>query len=237
VERVVWQATDFFRTESYYRASAWRGTYRGEGGGVLVNQAPHVFDTLVWLLGKPKRVLGSCRFGRFHEIEVEDDVTAELRFATGATALVVVATGEAPGTNRLEISGDRGRIVIEGGSALIHRNRELASQFRTRESCGRPLSDVERLELERGPATASLLLANFVQAIAKAEPIAAPAAEAASAVEVANAVLWSSWLERPIELPLDALGFERALAIRAGEGSERALSRVGGVVRSASLDL
>lgn len=206
VERVVWQATDWFRTDAYYRNSAWRGSFSTEGGGVLVNQAPHLLDTLTWLFGTPRRVLGLCRFGRFHDIEVEDDVTAHLSYASGMTALLLLGTGEAPGTNRLEISGDRGRVVIEGRVGWIHRNREPASVYRRRELTGRPLADIERVEFGARP-TGPLLLCNFIRAVQGTESLLAPAEQAARAVELANAILWSSLQERPLDLPIDGAGF------------------------------
>jgi predicted dehydrogenase len=211
VERVLWQATDWYRTEAYFRTSSWRGRFESEGGGLLVNQAPHLLDLLIWLFGVPCSVLGRCRFGRFHEVEVEDDVTALLDFPSGMSALVVAGTGEAPGTNRLEISCDRGRIVLEDGVALVHRNREPSSVHRRREPSGRPLADVERQEFPVRNATGLALLANFVAAIRGHEPLLAPAHEAAAAVEVANAILWSSLQERALSLPIDGVGFERAL--------------------------
>jgi predicted dehydrogenase len=212
VERVVWQATDWYRTEAYFRGSGWRGRFGSEGGGLLVNQAPHLLDLLMWLFGAPTRVIGSCRFGRFHEIEVEDDVTAMLDFPSGMSAVVIAGTGEAPGTNRLEVSCDRGRIVLEGAGALVHKNREPASNHRRREATGRPLADVERHEFPVRSATGLALLSNFVAAIRGDERLLAPAHEAAAAVEVANAILWSSLVERPLTLPIDGAGFERVLS-------------------------
>jgi predicted dehydrogenase len=223
IERVVWQATDFFRTEAYYAESSWRGSFAREGGGLLVNQAPHLFDTLVWLFGMPRRALGICRFGRFHEIEVEDDVTAHFDFASGMTALVVCGTGEAPGTFRLEVSADRGKVVLEGDSATLHRNRESASGYRRREASGRPRADVERVMFTQVRQTGLELLANFAAAIRGETRLHAPAEQARSAVELANAVLWSSLCERPIELPLDTAGFRRILE-PLQQGTRRASS-------------
>jgi predicted dehydrogenase len=219
VERVVWQATDWYRTQAYFHGSSWRGRFASEGGGLLVNQAPHLLDLLLWLFGVPVRVTGMCRFGRFHEIEVEDDVTAMLDFPSGMSALIVASSGEAPGTNRLDVSCDKGRIVLEEGGATVHRNREPASAHRRREACGRPLADVERLEFPARRATGVEVLANFVAAIRGGTPLLAPAHEAATAVEVANAILWSSLLERPLALPIDGTGFERVLHELAARSS------------------
>jgi predicted dehydrogenase len=227
VERVVWQATDWYRTDAYFRSSPWRGRFASEGGGLLVNQAPHLLDSLLWLFGPPSRVTGFCRFGRFHEIEVEDDMTALLDFPSGMRALIVAGTGEAPGTNRLEVSCDRGRIVLEDAAARVHRNREPASVHRRRETSGRPLADVERLEFPVRSPTGLALLSNFVAAIRGSERLLAPAHEAAAAVEVANAILWSSLLERPITLPIDGAGFERALLELSAPGEQKPGRRSG----------
>jgi predicted dehydrogenase len=221
VERVVWQATDLYRTLAYYHSSAWRGRFATEGGGLLLNQAPHLLDTLVWLLGAPKRVFGLCRFGQFHDIEVEDDVTAAIDFASGVRAVLIAGTGEAPGTNRLEISCDRGRIVLEGHEALVQRNREPASAHRRRERSGKPLSDVERITLPKAERTRVEVLTNFVAAIRGEARLLVPASEAVRAVEVANAILWSSIEGRALDLPLDGAGFARLLDRLVAEGEER----------------
>ena len=111
--RVNWIITDWFRTEAYYASGGWRATWKGEGGGVLLNQCLHQLDMLQWLCGQPARVRGFCQLGQFHDIEVEDSVSCHLEWANGATGVFVSSTGEAPGTNRLEIIGTRGKLVLE----------------------------------------------------------------------------------------------------------------------------
>ncbi len=209
VHRVIWQATHWFRTNAYYTRSPWRGHYATEGGGVLVNQAPHVLDTLLWLFGPVRRVRGECRFGAFHDTEVEDDVSAELEFVSGARALLVLGTGEAPGTHRLEIAGDGGRAVLEHGSLSIQRNRELSSVFGRRERSGAPTVDVEHVPAPEGVSTGLEVLSNFVDAVRGRAALLAPAEQALPAVELSNAILWSSLIDRRLELPIDGLEFER----------------------------
>ena len=131
IRRVNWIITDWFRTDSYYASGGWRATWKGEGGGVLLNQCPHQLDLLCWLCGVPSQVDARCRFGQWHDIEVEDDVTALLNWENGATGVFITTTGEAPGTNRLEIVGDRGKIVIEGEGIRFTRNEvDMATQCR-----------------------------------------------------------------------------------------------------------
>src|SRR5712664_212574 len=122
ITRASWIITDWFRTEAYYASGGWRATWKGEGGGVLLNQCPHNLDMMCWLMGRPARVRGFCQLGRFHNIEVEDNVTAYLEWPNGATGAFITSTGESPGTNRLEIVGERGKLVIENNKINFTRN-------------------------------------------------------------------------------------------------------------------
>ena len=110
--RINWINTDWYRTEAYYSSGGWRATWKGEGGGLLLNQCLHNLDMLQWLFGMPSRARGYCQIGRFHDIEVEDNVTAYLEWDSGATGTFISSTGEAPGTNRLEIIGSKGKLVL-----------------------------------------------------------------------------------------------------------------------------
>jgi predicted dehydrogenase len=127
--RMSWIMTDWFRTEAYYASGGWRATWKGEGGGVLLNQCLHNLDVLQWLLGMPSMARGFCQLGRFHNIEVEDNVSAYLEFPNGGSGTFVSSTGEAPGTNRFEIAGTRGKVVLENNRLLFTRNeRESATK-------------------------------------------------------------------------------------------------------------
>ncbi len=151
--RVNWINTDWFRTDAYYASSAWRATWQGEGGGVLINQCLHNLDLLQWLCGMPARVQGFARLGHYHPIEVEDDVTAWLEWPEGATGIFIGSTGE--------------------------------------------------------PHVA--VMQNFVDAIREGIPLLAPGAEGLRSVELANAILFSSLLHRPVDLPLDGAAWEARL--------------------------
>src|SRR5512141_1985448 len=127
--RMSWIMTDWFRTEAYYASGGWRATWKGEGGGVLLNQCLHNLDAMQWLLGMPARVRGFCQLGRFHDIEVEDNVTAYLEYANGGTGTFVSSTGETPGSNRFEIVGTRGKLVLEADKLKFTRNESDMIQF------------------------------------------------------------------------------------------------------------
>jgi predicted dehydrogenase len=213
VQRVNWIITDWFRTDAYYTSGAWRATWRGEGGGVLMNQCPHNLDLMVWIAGMPSKVRGFCRLGRYHPIEVEDDVTAYLEYLNGATGVFITTTGEAPGTNRLEIAGTCGRLVFENNLLTITRNAEPSDVFsRTnKERFSAPKTTREDVSLpDRGPQHLGILQ-NFVAAIRGEADLLAPAAEGLHSLELANAILLSSLMNRTVDLPLDAAAYERRL--------------------------
>jgi len=227
VRRVNWIITNWFRSEAYYASSAWRATWAGEGGGVLLNQCPHNLDLLQWMFGLPVRVRAFCRFGRYHEIEVEDDVTAYLELAGGASGVFVTTTGEAPGTNRLEIAAENGRIVYEDDRIQYLRNATPASEFSrtTTEAFARPDTVAELITAPDHGGQHNEILQNFTDAILEGAPLIAPAAEGARSVELANAMLLSTWLDQTVELPLDAALYERLLQQRAARSTRQ--KRVG----------
>lgn len=213
IRRVNWIMTNWFRTAAYYASGGWRATWAGEGGGVLLNQCPHNLDLLQWLFGMPASVRGFCRFGQYHDIEVEDDVTAYLTFKNGATGVFITTTGEAPGTNRLEIAAERGKLVCENDRLTFTRNEVEMSEFsRTAESgfATPPVWDVTIPISGHGEQHLGILK-NFAAAILDGAPLIAPAEEGIHSVELANAMLYSTFTGKTVELPLDGKAYERHL--------------------------
>jgi len=213
IRRTSWIITDWFRTEAYYASGGWRATWKGEGGGVLLNQCPHNLDLFQWLCGMPKRVRAFAGLGKCHDIEVEDEVTAYLEYPNGATGVFVASTGEAPGTNRLEIAGDRGRLVLEEGKITFLRTEVPVSRFLKEcpELFAKP--EVWRVEIpaEGKGGQHVEITQNFVDAILDGVPLIAPAEEGIHSVELANAMLYSHFTGQTVELPLDAAAYERLL--------------------------
>ena len=213
IRRVNWIITDWFRTHAYYASGGWRATWAGEGGGVLLNQCPHNLDLFQWMFGMPVKLSAHCSFGRYHDIEVEDDVTATMEFANGATGVFITSTGEAPGTNRLEIAAERGRLVYENSQIRYTRNEVPMSEFSrgTRESFSRPPTwDVSVPAAGHG-GQHNEVLQNFTDAILDGVPLLAPAPEGIHSVELANAMLLSAWTAKPVTLPIDGRKYERLL--------------------------
>ncbi len=219
IKRVNWVVTDWYRPDCYYNSVTWRGTWGKDGGGTLLNQCPHNLDLLQWICGMPARVQGFCHEGKYHPIPVEDDVTAYLEWADGATGVFIASTGEAAGVNRLEISLEEALLVCENGSLKVcsveeelgmkeaeYRRtsqepfRKLRGSWRT-EECGR--EDSPYREVMRG----------FADAIrGEGEPVAW-GTEGRSSLSLSNAIYLSSWQGRMVELPMpdskDELLFER----------------------------
>jgi len=213
IVRLSWIMTDWYRTEAYYASGGWRATWKGEGGGVLLNQCLHNLDVMQWLLGMPARVRGFCQLGRFHQIEVEDNVSAYLEYHNGATGTFVSSTGEAPGTNRFEIAGTRGKLVLERDKLSFTRNETDMLQFSRTAKVGFAKPDVWQVEIpfDNAPNPHAILMQNFVNAILDREPLIAPGEEGLHSVEFANVMLFSSLLGQTVELPMDSAAYEKKL--------------------------
>jgi predicted dehydrogenase len=213
IVRMSWIMTDWFRTEAYYASGGWRATWKGEGGGVLLNQCLHNLDAMQWLLGMPASVRGFCQLGRFHHIEVEDNVSAYLEYPNGATGTFVSSTGESPGTNRFEIVGTRGKLVLERDRISFTRNEADMTEFSRSAKLGFAKPEVWNIEIpfENAPNAHATLMQNFVNAILDGEPLIAPGEEGIHSVELANVILYSSLIDQAVELPLDSAAYEKKL--------------------------
>ena len=211
--RVSWIITNWFRTQAYYDSGGWRATWAGEGGGVLLNQAPHNLDLFQWICGMPNKVWATCHLGKRHTIEVEDEVTAYLEYPNGCTGVFITSTGETPGANRFEIAGEKGKLVLEDGQLTFTRNEVPATEFlRTSQaSFAKPGVWNVTFPIEGHGGQHMEILENFADAISGGAELIAPAEEGIRSVELANAMLYSSLTGEPVELPLDGEAFEREL--------------------------
>lgn len=205
IKRMNWIVTDWYRTQSYYDAADWKATWDGEGGGVLLNQCPHQLDLLQWLCGMPKSVRAFCHEGKWHDIEVEDDVTAYLEFENGATGVFITTTGDAPGTNRLELTFEYGRIVCENGKLLFDQLSVNEREFCKTDKEGFKKPDMKRIEIETDGINeqhAGVLKA-FADHILTGGPLVARGEEGIRGLTISNAMHLSSWLKETVTLPID----------------------------------
>ncbi|MEX1117161.1 MAG: Gfo/Idh/MocA family oxidoreductase [Terrimicrobiaceae bacterium] len=214
LRRFTWTITDWFRTHAYYRSSPWRASWKGEGGGVLINQAVHNMDLLQWIFGMPSKVRAMCGFGKFHPIEVEDEVTALLEYDAGASGVFITSSGEAPGINRLEIAGDHGLLILDGESLQFRKNEIPTPEFSRTCQSGYERPPVWNIEIPlpggRGPQHEGILR-NFVNAMLHGEALIAPGAEGLYSLELTNAILMASLEDRTVSLPLSASHYSRLL--------------------------
>ena len=218
LQRSHWTMTNWFRPEVYFQVSDWRATWRGEGGGLLLNQCIHNLDIFQWLCGMPETINGFCEFGKYHAIEVEDEASAHFRYANGASGMFVGSTGEAPGVNRLDIVGDKGMLSYDGECLTLIENQPGTSQYsrETRDMFGQPQQKVQELTPFASVNQHALLIQNFVDAVLQGTPLIAPAAQGLNSLAIANAILWSAWSGGPVSLPLDSAGYQRALQLKTG---------------------
>ena len=205
IRRVNWLITSWFRSQSYYDSGSWRATWAGEGGGVLLNQCPHNLDLLQWICGMPVRVRAFVHNGKWHDIEVEDDVTAYLEFENGATGTFITSTGDTPGDNRFEITLDGGTLICDGKALTLEKLKTPIPQFMReyKAGFGRPDCEVMPVETDGLNLQTAGVLNAFAAHILRGEPLVAEGAEGINGLTLSNAMHLSAWTDQMISLPLD----------------------------------
>ena len=217
IRRSNWIINTWWRPDSYYRQSDWRATWGGEGGGVLVNQAPHQLDLWQWICGIPNKVYAKCLYGCHRDIVVENDVTVVTQYPNGATGSFITCTHDAIGTDRLEIDLDKGKIVVEDSKkATIYRMKKSEAEMNDTmsmmevamltmgNSAGGGLYDIEEFENTDGWGVQHVtVMENFAQHILTGSPLLAPGSDGINGVNLANATQLSSWLGKEVDNPVD----------------------------------
>ncbi len=196
IKRINWIITDWYRPQAYHDSSAWRSNWKEEGGGALINQNPHQLDLWQWMFGMPDKIMSFCSFGKYYDIEVEDDVTAYLEYENGTTGVYITSTGEAPGTNRLEIACDMGKLVVEKNKLTFHRNRVSEREHNKTNTTpfGTPecwVCDIP-VATDGGPQHVGILN-NFVEAILDGKALLAPGEEGVKGLTISNGIHYSSF--------------------------------------------
>ncbi len=224
IKRVNWIVTDWYRSQAYYDSGDWRATWDGEGGGVLLNQCPHNLDLLQWICGMPVSVRAFCHEGKWHNIEVEDDVTAYLEYENGATGVFVTSTGDAPGTNRFEVLLEKGKIICEHGKLSVYEAKvsEREFCFTTKEGFAIPEGEWITVETDGENEQHVGVLKAFAGAILRGEPLVARGEEGIRGLTLSNAMHLSAWTNEMVELPLDEDLFLEKLNERRASSKKKA---------------
>ena len=207
IKRFVWILTDWYRTQAYYNSSSWRATWAGEGGGVMLNQNPHQLDLMQWMLGMPERVRGFCYFGKNRDIEVEDEATAYFEYENGAAGVYITTTGEFPGTNRLEISGDKGKLVLEDGIITFYKLEISEKEFnRITDTTSGPIP-MEKINIDYEDKSVddcqADMINNWISAVLFNEKLIAPGEEGIKSLAISNAIYLSTWNDEWVKFPFD----------------------------------
>lgn len=217
IRRSSWIINTWWRPDSYYQQSAWRATWGGEGGGVLVNQAPHQLDLWQWICGIPTKVYSKNICGAHRNITVENDVTMVTEYANGATGSFVTCTHDPIGTDRLEIDLDGGKIVVEDSkkATVYHLNQsesvlnetmtmQQVSALTMGNAAGGGLAQTRTIENTDGWGKQHLtVMENFAKHCLYGEPLLAPGSDGINGVNLANASQLSSWLGKEVDNPVD----------------------------------
>jgi predicted dehydrogenase len=216
VRRTMYVITDWLRTQSYYDSGGWRGTWAGEGGGVLMNQAPHNLDLFQWIAGMPCRVRAFCKFGRYHNIEVDDDVTAYVEYPNGASGVFITTTGETPGRNFFEIVADRGSVLMEGGKITFRRTRKGITEHINTCPGGFDKPETWTIDIPGGSGPEHKgITQNWINAIRTGSPLLASGTEGIHGLMLGNAMLMSTWIDNWVDLPLDEARYEAMVKEKA----------------------
>ncbi len=208
IRRVTWLVTTWYRPQAYYNSGGWRATWSGEGGGVLLNQCPHNLDMLQWVCGMPSKVTAHLHFGKWHDIEVEDDVTAYMEFPNGATGTFITSTGEGCGTNRFEVTLDKGKIVAElnenGKFLTVWRSENGMTEQEFSATNKSPFGNMkfikEEIDVNARSGGHPAVLNAFAAHILRGEPLLADGHEGINGLTISNAMHLSAWTGKTVEL-------------------------------------
>jgi len=202
-----------FRSQAYYDSATWRATWKGEGGGVLLNQAPHIMDIFTWLAGTPQKVQGKLHTRR-HAIEVEDEACALLEYPSGATGYIHCSVNEVPGVNRMEICGEKGKILLEGRTLSFYEVEEGIQAYcdGTDQMWGAPASAKKRVSLKSRQTGHAAIIRNTARAILYGEELLSPGREGLHSLELANAMILSGIKKKAVRIPLDRDEYEALIS-------------------------
>ncbi len=221
LKRITWIITDMYRPQVYFDANPWKGTFRGEGGGLMMTQVSHQIDLLVWLCGLPVTLQAFCYTGRERKIEVENEVTIIMEYPNNAVGQFIASSHECPGSSRLEIIGNRGQVILENENILTFRSLQLDEKeysVNCKEVYGR-VPYTER-QFNFGSIDNTVMQAeiinNFITAIFDKTPVLCPVQEAVDTQFFIQGAYLSAWEHKKQPIPADSVTFTKELTKRIG---------------------
>ena len=231
IRRTNWIITDWYRPQAYYDSGDWRATWSGEGGGVLLNQCPHNLDLWQWICGMPVTVDSKMRFGRLHDVEIEDEVTTYVEYANGATGTFITTTGETPGANRFEVVCDGGTLVCEGNKLILKKLEMRESEFTkvNKVAFASPKCTISTVETDGLNPQHRGIRDAFAAAILRDEPLIADGREGINGLMLSNAMHLSAWTGKTVELPFDEQLFKDLLMDHVKNSRRKETVTSGGV--------
>jgi predicted dehydrogenase len=224
LHRVVWVCNNWYRSPAYHRSAGWRSSWSSECGGLMINQNPHYVDLWNWFFGLPDRVYAAMEFGRYNDFLVDDAVDIQFAYGSGLHGTMISATGEAPGVNRLEIWGSKGKLTVDEASRVFFDENELSTEEFGRVNevkfAGIPHA-MREIPLEEGENLYQQVLRNFGQHVLDGTPLYASSYDGLRQVQLANAVYVSGWEEKRVQVPVRDDRYCDGLRIRQKMEAER----------------
>ena len=203
IKRVTWIITNWYRPQAYHDSSDWRSTWSKEGGGTLINQNPHQIDLWQWIFGVPDKIFAKMSFGKYYNIEVEDDVMAYFEYANGTTGEYITSTGEAPGTNRLEVACDMGKVVIENRKIIFTKNVMSEREYNKINTSSFAKIENEVIELDvdnSGGEQHNGILKNYADAVLEGTELLAKGEEGINGLTISNSMHLSAWTGETVDV-------------------------------------
>ncbi len=202
IKRISWVITDWYRPQAYHDSSAWRSSWEKEGGGTLINQNPHQLDLWQWMFGMPDKITAFVSFGKYYDIEVEDDVTAYFEYENGTTGTYITSTGEAPGENRLEIACDMGKLIVEKSNVTFYRNVVSEREFNKENKTlfGKPECWKCDIPIKGTSEEHVGIFKNVTNALINGTELLAPGYEGINGLTISNAIHYSAWTGKTVDV-------------------------------------
>ncbi|MBR2812817.1 MAG: Gfo/Idh/MocA family oxidoreductase [Solobacterium sp.] len=208
IRRVLLVNSMFFRTPAYHASSPWRSSWKGEGGGALINQGYHILDFCTDLFGLPETVYAMIPFGKYNAFLVDDEATVLMEYPDRMTGTFIISTGERYPVDRLEILGTEGSLILEGNHLRLTRFSQDT------EGCGQQVIEEDHA---RETKPYHIMLENFAEAINSGTSLIASGKEGIGVLQLINAAYLSAWAEKKVTLPVDADAYTACLKQKEAE--------------------